>query len=105
LGFVLSDRDQFRGLVPVVTRRSVGDREELHGVARGGKLIGRAAELDLAIVRVCPDADDPHRIESCGRSALLSSSQRLREEVAMFVTLIERFCFQSRWDVLKSDRI
>ena len=89
-------------------RQQVLSREELQlsVVLDESVLKGRrAAELDLAIVRVRPDADDPHRIESCGRSALLSSSQRLREEVAMFVTLIERFCFQSRWDVLKSDRI
>ena len=70
----------------VVTGSAIGHREEFDGVARGGKLVGGAAELDFAIVGVRPDADDPHRMEWWGRSALVSSSQRLQRGYAMFVT-------------------
>ena len=62
-------------------------------MSRAGKLVGRAAELDLAIVRVRPDADDPHRTEWCRRSAPLSSSQRLQRAYTMFVTRPNVFVF------------
>ena len=61
-GFGFPDSGEFGARMEVMTRRAVGHGEEFHGVSRGGKLIGRAAELDLAIVRVRPDADYPHRI-------------------------------------------
>src|ERR1700733_5608853 len=54
---------QLRGRMPVTALRAICHRHELHSVARGAKLTGRAIELDLAIVRVRRDADHPHRIE------------------------------------------
>src|ERR1700683_2612528 len=54
---------QLRGRMPGTAPRPICHRQELHGVARGAKLTGRAIELDLAIVRVRRDADHPHRIE------------------------------------------
>lgn len=77
----------------VMTGGAVGNREEFDGVARGGKLIGCAAELDFAIVGVRPDTDDLHRMEWCDRSAPVSSSQRLQRGYAMFVTRPNVFVF------------
>ena len=91
-----ADGDQFRGRMQVMTRRAVGHRKEFHGVARGGKLVGRAAELDLAIVRVRPDANDPHRIESCGRSAAaVQFTTVAARRYAMFVTRPNVFVFNN----------
>jgi hypothetical protein len=74
--------------------RAVGHREEFHRVAGGSKLKRRPAELNLAIVRVRPDADDPHRTESCDRLTPLSSSQRLPGALRDVRYRTERFCFQ-----------
>src|ERR1700683_2623648 len=104
-GFEFANGRQLRGWTHVMARCAVGHREEFYVVARGGQLGGRAAELDLAIVRVRPDADDPHRTESCRLSWPLSSSQRLPRGLCDVRYSTERFCFQSCWDVLKSDRI
>jgi hypothetical protein len=62
LCFAASDRGELRCWKEVMPGRAIGHREEFHGVASCGKLTGRAAELDLTIVGVRPDTDDPHRM-------------------------------------------
>ena len=55
---------------------AVGDGEELDGVAGSGELDGRAAELDVAIVRVGADGEDAQlgrRTLSEGQSAAQES--------------------------------
>ena len=42
----------------LVSGVAVGDRKELDGMAGFGKLGGGAAELDVAVVRVCADGDN-----------------------------------------------
>ena len=78
----------------MMTGSAVSNREEFYRVARGGKLVCRATELDLAIVRVRADANDPHRIEWCGQSPRVSSSQRLPNALWDVRYATERFCFQ-----------
>jgi hypothetical protein len=62
----------------------IGDGKKFHRMARPGKPGRRAAELNLAIVRMRADAEDSkwlrmirHVRESSADSLLLSSSERL----------------------------
>jgi hypothetical protein len=57
----------------VVARIAIGHRDKLHRVPRLGELVGRAAELDIAVVRMGPERNDAEFL-------LLGRDQTRREQ-------------------------